>query len=663
MATTATQQEGREGQEWRSGGCTKNVSWGMSRFIAARSVVAAVVPLLFLFAQLPAVGARWVNDTATYLGTSPLELRITATVDWDNEMKTGFIGTWVNRTNLVWYCQGKAEDRGTDRGSVLYTLCWTSVDFPSPIVSTIVADLNRDGTLDILAQCEDGRLYFVNGRHRDEPPTAIASEAVPSFNASIPQMSLVTVFSHCGLPEIALVDATGSLVIMQATTETAADNECTGQDNLPAFKPFVLLAGVKGAREVVPLGIISDDIDGDCVVDLLYTVYTGESNTLDIYVFFPARSEHELLLTLTPANRYGFPTVADVSGDGAPDLLFPLCASQNTSVPFGECTRFDGVVVFYNDLHGSSPCANGRCCSGHRFGFHEGASKEFFLHGKSACNIHLRYDLPLAMTSSVAAPLLLRSGDYNRDGYVDLVVPSTYGPLLLTAQRGAHGPPFTCAPLDEARAGALADEVATYTGAIPFFSIIAGDGVFDVVLTFHDTNALPVAFYANRLSQLRDRYFLASGALNGVAAVHDCGVYQPGAVHRFGWSDATMRQRWAYATQLSRTQGHALQPSHLLFGLDRTFSYIQDYAVGILANRQAVRRAWSANLVPNSNVLVWLNPLLSQESWRLRLYLLSATYVWLLFVVFVASLALIAVPIIFLKWREVQHDHREWKLR
>ncbi|RNF00988.1 putative FG-GAP repeat protein [Trypanosoma rangeli] len=631
----------------------------MSWFIAARSVVAVFVPLLLLLAQLPAVGAQWVNDTATYLGTSPLELRITATADWDNEMKTGFIGTWANRTNLVWYCQGKAEDRG----SVLYTLCWTSVDFLSPIVSTIVADLNRDGTLDILVQCEDGRLYFVNGRHRDEPPTAIASEAVPSFNASIPQMSLVTVFSQCGLPEIALVDVTGSLVIMQATTETSSGDECSGQDTLPAFKPFVLLAGIKGAREVVPLGIISDDIDGDCVVDLLYTVYTRESNTLHIYAFFPARSEHELLLTLTPANRYGFPTVADVSGDGAPDLLFPLCAPQNTSIPFGECTRFDGVIVFYNDLHGSSPCAGGGCCSGHRFGFHEGASKEFFLHEKNACNIHMRRGLPLTMTSSVASPLLLRSGDFNRDGYVDLVVPSTYGPLLLTSQRDAHGPSFSCAPLDEARAGALADDVATYTRSIPFFAIIAGDGVLDVVLTFHDTNALPVVFYANRLSRLREKYFLTSSALNGVAAVHDWGVYQPGAVHRFGWSDATMRQRWAYATQLSRTQGHALQLSRLLFGLDRTFSYIQDYAVGILANRQAVRRAWSANLVPNSNVLVWLNPLLSQESWRLRLYLVSATYRWLLFVVFVTSLALIAVPIIFLKWREVRHDHREWKLR
>ncbi|RNF17443.1 putative FG-GAP repeat protein [Trypanosoma conorhini] len=637
---------------------------GMSRFVATRRLLAAFLLLPLLLAQLPAVGAQWVDDTATYLGTAPLPLRITATADWDNGMKTGLIGTWANRSGLVWYCQGGPDDRGAGSGSLLYAPCWTSAEFPSPIVSTIVADLNRDGALDILVQCEDGGLYVVNGRHRNETPTEIARGTVPHFNALVPQVSLVTVFSHCGLPEIALVDAAGSLVVLRATTATTADAECAGQDAPPTFTPSVLVAGAEGVREVVPLGVISDDIDGDCVVDLLYTVHTRESDTLDVYAYFPARAEHALLLTLTPASRYGFPAVADVSGDGAPDLLFPLCASQeDVSTAFGACTRFDGVVVFYNDLRGSPPCGSGGCCSGHPFGFHEGASREFFLHKQNACGVPTRLGRPLAMTSSLASPLLLRCGDYNRDGYVDLLVPSTYGPLLLTAQRDARGPPFACAPLDEARAGAAGGDAAAYTAAIPFFAIIAGDGVLSVVLTFHDASPLPVAFYANRMPRLRENYFLASSALNGVAAVHDWGVYQPGAVHRFGWSDVTMRQRWAYAAQLSRTQGHALQPARLLFGLDRTFSYIQGYAVGILVDRQPVRRAWSATLVPNSNVFVWLNPLLAQGSWRLRLYLVSATYERLLVVVLVTSLTLLAVPIVFLKWREVQHDRREWKLR
>ncbi|ESS65261.1 hypothetical protein TCDM_06398 [Trypanosoma cruzi Dm28c] len=628
------------------------------------ALLSVIAGLLLSNAQAPVVEAKWTSNTAAYLGDAPIFFRVTATADWDNEMKTGLLGTWANRSNLLWYCRGNADEHvpgGKD--GALYKLCWSSVDFPGPIVSTIFADFNRDGKLDVLVQCEDGVLYFVNGRHRDDPPTAIPSENVPRFFASTPQMSLVTVFSRCGLPEIALVDVTGSLVIMQATTQTTLGDHCTGQDVVPTFNPFVLVEGVKGVREVVPLSITSDDMDGDCIVDLLYTVHEISSDTLHVYAFFPERSKHVLLLTLRPARRYGFPTVADVNGDGAPDIVFPLCVSQKTSVSFGECTLFDGWIVFYNNLQGSPPCADGGCCNGHPFGFSENASKEFYFHEKNDCGINTSLQIILAMTSSLASPLLLRTGDYNRDGYMDLLVPSTYGPLLLMAEANSNGISFSCGPLDGDRASRSADGDPTYTKAVPFFAIIAGDAALDIVLTFHGASAIPLGFYMNHLLSWKQNYFLGSSALNGAAASHDWGVYQPGAVHRFGWSDFNMRQRWAYATQLSRTQGHALQPSRVLFGLGRTFSYIQGYAVGIVVNQQGAHHAWSVNLVPNSNVFLWLSPLLSQESWRLRLYLVFSTYKRLLILVLVTSLALIAIPIIFLKWREVQHDCREWKLR
>ncbi|PWU83378.1 hypothetical protein C4B63_330g1 [Trypanosoma cruzi] len=127
------------------------------------------------------------------------------------------------------------------------------------------------------------------------------------------------------------------------------------------------------------------------------------------------------------------------------------------------------------------------------------------------------------MTSSLASPLLLRTGDYNRDGYMDLLVPSTYGPLLLMAEANSNGISFSCGPLDGDRASRSADGDPTYTKAVPFFAIIAGDAALDIVLTFHGASAIPLGFYMNHLLSWKQNYFLGSSALNGAAASHDWG--------------------------------------------------------------------------------------------------------------------------------------------
>lgn len=620
--------------------------------------------LLLLFASTPALGVRWVNRTATYFGLSPVPLRITAIADLDNTMRTGFLGTWADRTRVVWYCRGKDGGGAGRRGRGSYALCWESSNFPSRIVSTIVTDLNRDGVLDIVVQCEDGGLYFVNGRHRNDAPKVILKKDGPRFNASIPQMSLVSVFGHCGLPEIAFVDMEGSLILMRSTTEVFSGTQCRGKDTHPTFEPVPLVKGVKNVTRVVPLSIISEDIDGDCAADLLYTVHQEETNTLMVYAFFPQSKQEELLLTLEPAHRYGFPVAADVNGDGAPDILFPICDTGTARVSYGECTRFGGFAVFYNQLRGAPPCTRDGCCNGHPYGFAENASQEFFFHNGSLCGIYTTADVPLAMTSSLASPLIMRSGDYNRDGYTDLLVPSTYGPLLLTLQRNDNNSvAFRCEPVDPILVNTVQDRRLAYTQAVPFFATVTGNGRLDILLTYHDDTPLPVTLYMGYQQGVRMNYFFTSSALNGAAGVHDWGVHQPGAVHRFGWSDIAMRQRWAYAAQLSRSQGHALQHPRLFFGLGQTFSYIQDYAVGILVDGRSVYRRWGTALVPNSNMFVWPNPLLSPNDWRQLLYIFFFRHQKLLFGVLVATLAVIAVPVIGLKWREVRHDRHELEMR
>ncbi|ORC87017.1 putative FG-GAP repeat protein [Trypanosoma theileri] len=621
-----------------------------------------IIIFLFIYALnlltiLSGVNAEWVNETTAYMGSSPVTLRITSVGDWNNLMETGFFGTMGNHRNLLWYC------RHPDAKSI-YHLCWKSLDFPSPIISTIVVDLNRDGVMDILVQCQDEVLRFIDGKNRSKAPISINNGSnIPNFNANIPQMSLVSVFNSCGLPDIAMVDKNGSLVIMRATTEVSGSN-CIGKDVIPTFDQFILVEGEKGVREVVPLSIISDDINGDCAVDLIYSIHNIDKNTLEVYVFFTSQNRHELLMTLKPANRYGSPTVVDINGDGAPDIIFPLCAKEENIDSFGNCSGFNGLTVFYNLLEGSSSCSNAKCCNGHPYGFSEKVSKTFFLDLNNVCGIHTVSGLPLLMPNSLDSPLELRFGDYNRDGYNDLLIPSTYGPLLLTTKSNSDTLPFSCTPLNSELAhDPSSGNHQMYIQAVPFFVVISDRGRLDIILTYHGKNSLAITVYTNHISSLEQNYFLTASALNGVGQIDTWGLYQPGAVHRFRWSDIAMNHRWGYGVQLSKSQGHALQSPRLFFGLGRTFSYVEDYTVAVLVDRESVHHQWSENLIPNSNLFIWLSPFVSSSQWRLRLYIASSTYQMLLFVVLITTLVLIGIPILFLKWREVQQDRREWRFR
>ncbi|EAN80123.1 FG-GAP repeat protein, putative [Trypanosoma equiperdum] len=615
----------------------------------------SLISVLLLCCNACLAQTNWVNSTELHFKLPPKALRVTSLADWNNQNRVGFIGTWEDRASLVWYC---SKEGGDD----LYSVCWESAEFSEPIVSTIVADLNRDGVLDILVQGEGGSLFFIDGNNRSLTPAAIETGGPLNYDSTIPQISIVNVDGTCGLSDIAFVDTNGSLIVLSATTETSKDGMCRGE-GLPTFEPEEFVTGEKGVREVVPLSIISDDIDGDCVADLLYMVHTISTNIVEVYAFFPRTARHELLLTLSDANRYGFPSTADINGDGAPDLIFPLCRTEGELKVFGNCSAFNGVAVFQNNLQGSTSCRGSSCCTGHPYGFLKDPSSIFLLQDNANCGIDVSADFPLFIPNSRESPLILRAGDCDRDGYVDLLVPSTRGPLLIQSAANPNGTFLGCTPVDDALTDHSKKQSLPFGSATAFFATISGKGQLDIVLTYHGSEVVPLTLYVSHTPSLEQNYFLTGSALNGVGTGDPWGLYQPSAVHRFGWNDITMKKRWAYGSQMSRSQGHALQSPQLFFGLGRTFSYVQEYTVGILFRKDALYHRWSANLVPNSHVFTWMQPLASADRWRLQLYLAFATYKELLLIVLGTVLVSVGLLIALLRWRELRQDQRELKLR
>ncbi|EPY33788.1 integrin alpha FG-GAP repeat containing 1 [Strigomonas culicis] len=401
-----------------------------------------------------------------------------------------------------------------------------------------------------------------------------------------------------------------------------------------------------------------EDVDGDCAAELLFALRDSAQRQLEVYAVVPGEGYAlRRLLTLDEAadGPYGAPVATDLNGDGAVDLVVPMCAESAGSD--GSCAAYKGFRVFYNNRSAALDCDfSGKYAATHAdhfaFGFSAAASHAVELTW-AGCGLEGTNGTGPTMPASAAAPLLLRPGDYNRDGYTDLLVPSSRGPLLLTgvvggAAGGLRRMAFTCTPLDLERAQ-TSGRGSAYSSAVPFFVSLASMSRLDVVLTsFAATGADGSAWnevYTN--TNVPDRHYaLVASALSGTAA--HATLHQPGAVHRFHWQDTQMKTRRAHAVQLARTAAHALQPPRLHFGLGTTFSYVQAFTVGLRVDEALQGRTWPSYLVPQAQVFAVLRPAQQPARWTLQLYLQTSHYKALLLIVLVSTLVILGVPIVLL---------------
>lgn len=719
-------------------------------WVAASCVLFALLlsnTLVVTALELPDDGVSlgsWSDDTARYFGSSTAftrgdntqetlsspPLRVLALTDWQSQRRTELLGTWPNRSSLTLWANHDLANSLVSRtraAALVYGAVWSTEALPTQtttaapqVVSAVGADLIARGDADVLLQASDGSLYALNHSSVSAwtpsaafSRVAIVAEATLSASftqlkvASVPSVSVVHDFLPRNATEataevgLAFVNADDQLVLLSRVAGSAWPPQYTAH----------LLADVHSAetgRVMLPLSIQAADVNEDCAAELLYAVRDARQHLYEVHLFNTGSLDNAseqsstVLLSLVEGNEevYGDAfTVADVNGDGLPELVLTVqlsnqsssCAAADTKGIAETCTAYHGFRIFYPrraaGVSGSPSCRSSSSSSDHHLSYDVQRSTLFALTpewcGVEGWGSGAASALPLYMPDYPSAPLLLRPGDYNRDRLVDMVVPSSYGPLLLTARDVGGVRPLVCTALDsttgkEAVQKAVAKTptattssasvLEAYRTATPFFATLSLLGRLEVVLTHHRLRATTTSAAYDQLrvyqnSQVPSRsYFLSSAALT----MKSYGASCIGATHHMTWQDIHMRSHWATVTQQGRTQGHALLPPHVLVGLDETFSYVHDYTIGLRASVEGttdvVAKEWPSYLVPNAQVFAEVFPLARPTRWSLQLYLPTSTYRNLLVIALAIALVVIGLPVVWLRCGEMRRDYVEWRM-
>lgn len=361
------------------------------------------------------------------------------------------------------------------------------------------------------------------------------------------------------------------------------------------------------------------DLDGDLSADLLLSGENGyelwrrsSQGTFELSKTIP--------LPIIGAAIIGQSVFLDLNFDGKLDHLVPVCFDF-------KCTNASFYVFFTSsDKWQLIDCD-----------FKDPKGEQWTLHPPDASRPYLD-------------TLTARSGDFNLDGYPDLLVTLVRPgktPRAILLENSEAGRKFT------PRWGLLSEWNTTSVIASAFYDV-QEKGLLDILLVLEDGR---MAAYKNSLDY--DTNFIKVMVLTGRCYANCSHGHVPYGTNLPGPSVSYRtiqldEKQLAVAAQLSQSAYHSLQLPYTLFGLGRSPNFLEFLQVGL----DRVGRQWT-QIIPNSQMIIiptldgqpasWLNKLFVTPS---RAIVLSA-----------AALAgfgiLLAVAVLVLHCRERRADRLE----
>lgn len=460
----------------------------------------------------------------------------------------------------------------------------------------------------------------------------------------------------------------------------------------------VLRGDAPACRLAEPHSSAHVDLNGDCLADLFLVCAGAQRGRLAYQVWVAVPNEpltYELAQTGDLPPGTGPLSFADMNRDGTIDVVFAACEREgcflhiayNEQMPL--CSRERrGMLTWPNQTaHALGPCRDALqlCEADPAFRLHLDADAPGALHARWPVS-ESTGDAQLLLRDDVgtrAAPVPIRIGDWNLDGYPDLAVltvPARARPgqtrvsLLENVPCPRRGGSASCAASGAdarqfVRVNGTALDTLEYVRSVSFVDLDE-DGTLDLVLqslepaSLRTSDARTVSFVQNNV--FHDSFFLKTLTLNGACGARceppgtppfaPWGGALGGASYKFAVLDMNGVRRAQQVGQQPQTAYEALHPPTAFFGLGRTNNYVESLFVGS-TRRQTPAHLVLEGVIPNSEVVVV--PTGPPELWRRELFLHPADWIPLVTLTLSALLALLGAVVGILDLHEKREDERE----
>eukprot|EP00760_Papus_ankaliazontas_P002027 PhM_4_TR10798/c0_g2_i1/m.48928/K17257/ITFG1; integrin alpha FG-GAP repeat containing protein 1 len=547
-------------------------------------------------------------------------------VDWDGDFNLDYLGTdskHATLTLLTW-------SGGNVQAVALPTMADLGFPNGTRIEGLVSYDFNRDGRNDVLVTHTHGAVTAISYLQRC-PDSAgclkrIYEVVAPLASPSSP-VALVNYYGNCAGIDLIGVFTSSPSRYSALPNQSPVDSSCVGIGNIEY--------GVIGVMSESPIPttsppfVMTVDLDSDGGADVVYA--SAHADGVTTYVARRAPNMLRIYDAATVPNNSGMPNFEDLDADGHVDLAVPVCYPFTAVACQGSYDKVNHTHVLI--LLGSGSGV-----------FPHVVPKSDVL-PPNAILVELPHPMAPNSLISHTSPQTVHFGDFDSDMFPDLMYVDGTNTMHVLASPGG-------------------DLTGTWKSRFDFGEgnvikvgwIVSQNGRVDIVAC--TTPHRQCHYISNGISI--DGLFATAIVLNGARDTVDYGTTQIGAVHRFWFMDVRQRVIHRIATQSSTVQYGVLASPYPFFGLGRTYSYIEEYDVGIVTKHNEIAsKSWQA-LIPNSFILVTPHPLTDTSKWQLLLYVAPS---WLLIVAIGVAvlLVLLALPIGYLKLAEHREDRKERK--
>lgn len=268
--------------------------------------------------------------------------------------------------------------------------------------------------------------------------------------------------------------------------------------------------------------------------------------------------------------------------------------------------------------------------------------------------------------------ITLRSGDFNMDGYPDLLV-TLIADAVGSAAHKEHVFLLENVPCEKGCGAFSRTYVIRWDALAPLSngSVMAvfydffQDGILDVIIVRDNGTQSSVGAFKNSLDY--DANFIKVMVLTGLTNKRSptvvgrlgkkkrtYGTNLPGPRISYNTTTQDGDERHGASAQLPQSAHMALGLPYTIFGLGRTPNFVDTLTVG-LSNRS---RDWT-QIIPNSQMVVIPWPPQEPWRWRAQLFVTPSKLILMSVAALTAICGLITVIIGALYWRERQEDRKE----